>query len=92
MKDKAFRTTIERGYNEGFQMTFENGCTISVQFGKHTYSDAGETTAEVAAWDNKDNWLMFDGDKWIEIEEMTDIMPRQTASDVAKLIYTLSQW
>jgi len=92
MKDKAFRTTVERGYNEGFQMTFENGCTISVQFGKHTYSDAGETTAEVAAWDNKDNWLMFDGDKWIEIEEMTDIMPRQTASDVAKLIYTLSQW
>jgi hypothetical protein len=92
MKDKAFRTTIERGYNEGFQMTFENGCTISVQFGKHTYSDVGETTAEVAAWDNKGNWLMFDGDKWIEIEAMTDIMPRQTASDVAKLIYTLSQW
>jgi hypothetical protein len=73
-------------------MTFENGCTISVQFGKHTYSDVGETTAEVAAWDNKGNWLMFDGDKWIEIEAMTDIMPRQTASDVAKLIYTLSQW
>jgi hypothetical protein len=92
MKDKAFRTTVERGYNEGFQMTFENGCTISVQFGKHTYSDVGETTAEVAAWDNKGNWLMFDGDKWIEIEAMTDIMPRQTASDVAKLIYTLSQW
>jgi hypothetical protein len=92
MKDKAFKTMVERGYNEGFQMTFENGCTISVQFGKHTYSDAGETTAEVAAWDNKGNWLMFDGDKWIEIEAMTDIMPRQTASDVAKLIYTLSQW
>ena len=92
MKDKAFRTTVERGYNEGFQMTFENSCTISVQFGKYTYSDVGETTAEVAAWDNKGNWLMFDGDKWIEIEAMTDIMPRQTASEVAKLIYTLSQW
>jgi hypothetical protein len=92
MKNKAFKTTVELGYNDGFHMTFENGCTISVQFSKHTYSDAGETTAEVAAWDNKDNWLMFDGDKWIEIEEMTDIMPRQTASDVAKLIYTLSQW
>ena len=92
MKNKSFKTTVELGYNDGFHMTFENGCTISVQFGKHTYSDAGETTAEVAAWDNKDNWLMFDGDKWIEIEEMTDIMPRQTASDVAKLIYTLSQW
>ena len=92
MKNKAFKTTVELGYHDGFQMTFENGCTISVQFSKHTYSDGGETTAEVAAWDNKGNWLMFDGDKWIEIEEMTDIMPRQTASDVAKLIYTLSQW
>ena len=79
-------------WHHGFQMDFANKCTISVQFSKHTYSDAGETTAEVAAWDNQNNWLMFDGDKWIEIEAMTDIMPRQTASDVAKLIYTLSQW
>ena len=92
MKDKAFKTMVERGYNEGFQMTFENGCTISVQFGKHTYSDAGETTAEVAAWDNKGNWLMFDGEKWSEIEESSDVIAHQTASEVAKLIYTLSQW
>ena len=92
MKDKAFKTMVERGYNEGFQMTFENGCTISVQFGKHTYSDAGETTAEVAAWDNQGNWLMFDEDKWTEIENGSDVMARQSASDVAKLIYTLSQW
>jgi hypothetical protein len=89
---KAFKTTIERGFSEGFQMTFQNGCTISVQFGKHTYSDSGKTTAEVAAWDNTGNWLMFDEDKWTEIENGSDVMPRQTASDVAKLIYTLSQW
>jgi hypothetical protein len=92
MATKAFKTTVEIGYNDGFQMTFENGCTISVQFSKHTYSDQGETTAEVAAWDNKGNWLMFDEDKWTEIENGSDVMPRQTASDVAKLIYTLSQW
>jgi hypothetical protein len=92
MKGKAFKTTVERGYNDGFQMTFENGCTISVQFGKHTYSDAGETTAEVAAWDNQDNWLMFDGEKWSEIEKGSDVIPRQSAGEVAKLIYTLSQW
>jgi hypothetical protein len=89
---KAFNTTTEIGLHDGFQMTFENGCTISVQFGKITRSDKGETTAEVAAWDNKDNWLMFDGEKWSEIEFGSDIIPRQTASDVAKLIYTLSQW
>ena len=67
MKSKAFKTTVERGYNDGFQMTFENGCTISVQFGKHNYSDEGETTAEVAAWDTEGNWLMFDEDKWDNI-------------------------
>jgi len=92
MVNKAFKTTVERGYNDGFQITFENGCTISVQFSKHTYSDAGETTAEVTAWDNQNNWLMFDGDKWTEIENGSDVMARQTASKVAKLIYTLSQW
>jgi hypothetical protein len=89
---KAFRTTIEIGYHDGFQMTFENGCTISIQFGKHTYSDGGKTTAEVAAWDNQGNWLIFDGDKWTEIEHNSDVIPRQTAGEVAKLIYTLSQW
>ena len=92
MATKAFKATLELGYNNGFQMTFENGCTISVQFGKYTYSDQGETTAEVAAWDNKGNWLMFDEDKWTEIENGSDVMPHQTASNVAKLIYTLSQW
>ena len=92
MATKAFKTTLELGYNNGFQMTFENGCTISVQFGKYTYSDQGETTAEVAAWDNKGNWLMFDEDKWTEIENGSDVMSHQTTSDVAKLIYTLSQW
>ncbi len=92
MKDKAFKTMVERGYNEGFQMTFENGCTISVQFGKHTYSDQGQTTAEVAAWDNKGTWFMFYDEKWNEIPEGSDTMNYTSADDVAKLIYTLSQW
>jgi hypothetical protein len=35
---------------EGFKITFTNGYTVSVQFGSGTYSDEGETTAEVAAW------------------------------------------
>ena len=92
MRSKVFKTTTELGYHDGFQMTFENGCTISVQFGKHTYSDQGESTAEVAAWDNQGNWLMFDGEKWFEIEDASDVMARQSANEVAKLIYTLSQY
>jgi hypothetical protein len=35
---------------------------------------------------------MTDGERWFEIVDGSDVMPRQTASDVAKLIYTLSQW
>jgi hypothetical protein len=35
---------------------------------------------------------MFDGEKWSEIEAGSDVIPRQTAGEVAKLIYTLSQW
>ena len=90
MKNKAFSSKNDK-YHEGFTMTFENGCTISVQFSKHTYSDAGETTAEVAAWDTEGNWLMFDEDKWVEIADGSDVMAYQSAGDVAKLIYTLSQ-
>ena len=92
MKNKAFKTTVELGYNDGFQMTFENGCTISVQFSKHTFSDGGQTTAEVAAWDNQGNWLMFDEDKWVEIPDGSDVIAYQSSGEVAKLIYTLSQW
>ena len=89
---KAFKTTVEVEYNDGFQITFENGCTVSVQFGKYTYSDGGKTTAEIAAWDDKGNWLMFDGEKWSEIEDGSDVISHQTAGETAKLIYTLSQW
>ena len=92
MKSKAFKTTTELGYHDGFQMTFENGCTISVQFSKRTFSDGGHTTAEVAAWDTEGNWLMFDEDKWVEIADGSDVMSYQSAGEVAKLIYTLSQW
>lgn len=92
MKNKAFETTVKRGWNNGFQMSFGNGCTISIQFSKYSYCDQGKTTAEVAAWDKEGKWLMFDEGKWFEIEKDSDIMAYQTADDVAKLIYTLSQW
>ena len=88
---RAFKAENNEQHH-GFQMTFENGCTISVQFSKGSYSDKGETTAEVAAWDNKGNWFMFNEDKWIEIEYSSDVMSHQPAGEVAKLIYTLSQW
>jgi hypothetical protein len=35
---------------------------------------------------------MTDGERWFEIVDGSDVIPRQSAGDVAKLIYTLSQW
>ena len=77
-------------FHHGFQMTFDNGCTISVQFSKYNYSDQGETTAEVAAWNGNGDWMMWDGNNWnVLTNGDTDVMPRQTTDDVARLISEL---
>jgi hypothetical protein len=58
---------------KGFQMTFANGYTVSVQFGYGNYSENrndqkfGEdakpsATAEFAAWDADGTWVRFDGE------------------------------
>jgi len=52
--------------NKGFQMTFSNGWTVSVLFGKHDcsnnikFAEVSANTAEVSAWDKDDNWYKFD--------------------------------
>ena len=99
MKEKAFETKVDKEINhDGFKMTFSNGCTISVIFGKYTFSDNGETTAEVAAWNNANGkWMIFQEDRlpfdqWIELDNETEVMARQTAEEVANLIYTLSRY
>jgi hypothetical protein len=57
---KAFSTHVEKDINhDGFHMTFGNGFTVSVMFGKHSYSDQGETTAEVAVWDQNGDWYIL---------------------------------
>ena len=88
----AFITVTDKElYHNGFQIRFNNGCTISVMFGKSTYSDAGETTAEVAAFSKDDNFMVFQEGTWIELAPGdTEVMPRQTPEDVSLLIQTLS--
>ena len=68
--------TINQHTNAGFSMTFKNGWTVSVQFGKGNYcfnqfemETAKEETkqqcqnAEIAAWDNNtDKWYSFNDD------------------------------
>ena len=60
--------------NQGFQLTFENGNTVSVQWGPGSHGQRKNApveapmktecwksnTAEVAAWDAEGNWHLFD--------------------------------
>lgn len=73
--------------HHGFQMDFDNGCTISVQFSKNNYSDGGETTAEVAVWDKDDNWYVLNEEdnhmSLIKVEEHSDVMGYCTADSVS---------
>ena len=82
--------TENNEWHHGFQMTFENQFTISVQFSGHNYSDGGKTTAEVAAWDNEGNWMIWNGDNWVVLTNGdTDVMSHQTTDDVARMISEL---
>jgi len=89
---KAFKTVVDKKMNyDGFTITFTNKNTISVMFGSYTYSDNGETTAEVAAWDKDGLWMVFQNKKWITLESGTEVMPRQTPEQVIEMMSELSK-
>jgi hypothetical protein len=76
--------------HQGFQMTFANGCTISVQFSKGNYCDQGETTAEVAVWDKDYNWYVLNEEdnhmSLIKLQEGSDVIGYCTTDLVAFII------
>ena len=71
MSVSEFRLCHSEGMR-GFQMTFDNGNTVSVQWGNGNYCNNRDLTpgspaprdacqtAEIAAWDSDDNWY----DSW----------------------------
>ena len=78
--------------NKGFHMTFENGWTVSVQWGAGSYSSNRNMTpgtfgppvpaspsAEIAAWDSEGHW--YQGDDWDD-----NVSGYNQADDVAKFI------
>lgn len=84
--------------HKGFQMTFENGWTVSVQWGPGNYGsnhDANDyaapqkervycaSTAEVAAWDKNTKWFSFDSDT---------VKGYLSADEVAQFISEVSQF
>lgn len=67
---------------KGVHLVFDNGCTLSIQFGPGSYSDnydmpiseegyrlagrKGSATAEIAIWDKDKRWYSFDKDTFDE--------------------------
>ena len=69
-------TARDTEWGTGFQITFNNGYTVSVQFGRSAYSDQGETTAEVAAWGPEP------GQPWVRLGEHDDVKGHCSPEDV----------
>jgi hypothetical protein len=81
--------------NKGFNMTFENGWTASVQWGRGNYcsnnsiiGDYGKpvpasATAEIAAWDKDGNW--FVGKDWSD-----SVKGYCSPEEVAGFLYLIS--
>ena len=75
---------MKTDFNTGFQMTFENGWTVSVQWGPGNYiSDRGHNgmseDAEIAAWDKDGNWYYFEDQNdnvkgWVSADEVSRFM------------------
>jgi hypothetical protein len=77
----------------GFQMTFANGWTVSVQWNKGNYCDGGHAgefgdsgrksaNAEIAAWDAQDRWHNFGHDTvdgWQSTDDVAAFIARIVA-------------
>jgi len=81
-------SAVENEFHNGFQMKFENGWTISVQFGKGNYAtikDGVNISAEIAIWDGEGNWYDFP-------EDSQQVKGWVNADGVADWIYRVSKW
>lgn len=98
---------FESTMRKGFHMTFENGLTISVQWGAGNYcdnyfpkdrdftcsKDASSRTAEVAVFDSSDEFI--DPQKFMEesiIKGDEQVVGYLTADQVAQIIYNVSKY
>lgn len=83
-------SAINNNQNKGFSITFKNGLTISVQFGIGNYCTP-EKSAEIAIWDNLDNWYTFAQNRncegWTSPEEVASwIDAVSKAKDINSII------
>ncbi len=78
-------------FNSHITMSFDNDTLASITWAKGTYSDGGETTAEVACFSADGKWMVysFDEQKFYILESgaevMRDITPNQLVEILNKL-------
>ena len=91
--EEKFNTGFKSCENKGFQITFENGWTISVQWAEHNYSQRTDRpspeesmTAECAVWDHKGDWFKLTGcddvQGWMSPDEVAALITRVAAFDI----------
>ena len=88
------RITPSEHWN-GFTFEFSNGWSASIQQGESHYCTVGKT-AEVAIFDDRDNWYGYDDEKrdiFTPDKEYHDtyVNGHLNADDVAKIISIISQ-
>jgi hypothetical protein len=76
-------TTKQNEYQNGFCVTFENGYSVSVQFGKSSYSNEGVSTAEIAAWGPDGNW--------VKINQYDEVKPHCTPEEMLDIMNSVSK-
>ena len=73
------------GWNKGFQIDFENGVTVSIQFGEFAKADKGAFSAEVAVF-RDDEWFVIDTNVQELVKAESGIMPYCSPEAVAWII------
>ena len=71
---------------EGFSMLLANGVSVSVIYGDGSFSDKGETTAEVAVTDSKGNWYILADDKLVVFPLGSEVIPNVTPDELVTIL------
>jgi hypothetical protein len=71
---------------EGFSMLLANGVSVSVIYGDGSFSDKGETTAEVAVTDSKGNWYILADDKLVVFPLGSEVNPNVTPDELVTIL------
>ena len=76
---------------KGLQIRLSNQVLVSVIFGFGSYSDQGETTAEVAIIDKNDNWYIFENGKLIPSPDGSDVNSYIEPDQLVDIMYLAKQ-